>query len=101
MHPLFLKIEDGGVVPASGAQSRAQSEQILHILAMSPLSMLEIVHELKLKSKTGSLKRTVNELLTENYIEYTIPGKPNSRLQKYRLTKKGKNKGELTKSTDR
>lgn len=106
VHPLFLKIENSdGLVPASWAQSRAQSraqsEQILHILAMSPLSMLEIVHELKLKSKTGSLKRTVNELLTENYIEYTIPEKPNSRLQKYRLTKKGENKGELTKSTNR
>jgi ATP-dependent DNA helicase RecG len=52
--------------------------------------MLEIVHRLKLKSKTGSLKRAVNELLAANFIEYTIPEKPNSRLQKYRLTEKGR-----------
>lgn len=81
----------------SRAQSRAQSKQILYALAKSPLSMLEIVHALKLKSKTGSLKRAVNELLSENYIEYTIPGKPNSRLQKYRLTEKGKKQSELIK----
>lgn len=27
--------------------------------------------------------------MAESLIEYTIPGKPNSRLQKYRLTQKG------------
>jgi len=74
----------------SGAQSGAQSEKILNALAMSPLSMFEIVKTLKLKSKTGALKRAVNELLSRKHIEYTIPEKPNSRLQKYRLTKKGK-----------
>ncbi len=39
----------------------------------------------------GSLKRTVNELLDDDLIEYTIPDKPNNRLQKYRLTDKGRN----------
>lgn len=74
----------------SGAQSGAQSAQILAALSNAPLSMNELVTALGLKTKTGSLKRTMSELLADGLIEYTIPGKPSSRLQKYRLTDKGR-----------
>ena len=74
----------------SGAQSRAQSDQILNALQKSDLSMNEVVAALQLQSKTGSLKRCVSELLAAGLIEYTLPEKPTSRLQKYRLTKKGR-----------
>jgi ATP-dependent DNA helicase RecG len=46
----------------------------------------------KLLGKTGRtryLSDLMKRLLSENLIEYTLPGKPNSRLQKYRLTMKG------------
>jgi ATP-dependent DNA helicase RecG len=46
--------------------------------------------ELGLKSKTGYLKRDIKGLMEENLIEYTIPDKPQSRLQKYRLTDEGR-----------
>jgi ATP-dependent DNA helicase RecG len=64
----------------------AQSEQVLNALRQTPLAMKELVTVLGLRSKTGALKRKVNELLSGNWIEYTIPAKPKSRLQKYRIT---------------
>lgn len=67
----------------------AQSEQVLNALRQTPLAMKELVTVLGLRSKTGALKRTVNELLSGNWIEYTIPAKPKSRLQKYRITPLG------------
>jgi len=86
--PQLITEPDGQV--EEGAQSGAQSSQILHALAKSPLSMLEIVQVLNLKSKTGALKRSVNELLSNKFIEYTLADKPNSRLQKYRVTENGR-----------
>jgi len=32
----------------------------------------------------------VKELLKKQLVEYTLPDKPNSRMQKYRLTAKGR-----------
>jgi Fic family protein len=78
---------------ASGAQSRAQtgaqSDELLTALGTKPLSANELVELLNLRSKTGSFKRSIKYLLAAGNIEYTIPDKPNSRLQKYRLTDKG------------
>jgi ATP-dependent DNA helicase RecG len=74
----------------SRAQSEAQSERILIILSRSEASASELLSELGLKSKTGYLKRGIKRLMDENLMEYTIPDKPQSRLQKYRLTDKGR-----------
>ncbi|MBU0995718.1 MAG: putative DNA binding domain-containing protein [Proteobacteria bacterium] len=73
----------------SGAQSGAQSDQIIKLLGSDSLSAVELVNKLGLKSKTGALKRSLQQLLEDGLLEYTIPDKPTSRLQKYRLTKKG------------
>ena len=37
------------------------------------------------KAISGQLNKVLKELLVERVVEYTIPEKPNSRLQKYRL----------------
>ena len=47
--------------------------------------------EIGIEKKTGSLKRTLKDLIEREMIEYTIPEKPTSRLQKYRITGKGMN----------
>jgi len=72
----------------SGAQSGAQSDQIIATLTKTPLSATEIMTALNLETKTGAFKRAIKDLLTDRVIEYTLPDKPNSRLQKYRLVNK-------------
>ena len=74
----------------SKAQFGAQSEALLDALIPEPLSANELVVHLNLRSKTGAFKRTMKHLLGQGLIEYTLPEKPNSRLQKYRLTETGR-----------
>ncbi len=73
----------------SGAQSRAQSS-ILSALVNEPLSASELTAILGLETKTGAFKRAIQELLQKQLIEYTLPDNPKSRLQKYRLSDKGR-----------
>ena len=54
------------------------------------LSASEIREYLELKDRTHVRERYINPALEAKLIEYTIPDKPNSRLQKYRLTALGK-----------
>jgi ATP-dependent DNA helicase RecG len=72
-----------------GAQSGAQSVQALMALSNGDKSAWEVAEAIGLRSKTGALKRALNELLAGGLIEYTLPEKPSSRLQRYRLTRAG------------
>ena len=74
----------------SEAQSGTQSNMILLALTEKTLSAAELLSALGLKTKTGSFKRTIKDLLDQKFIEYTLPDNPKSRLQKYRITVKGR-----------
>ncbi|MBU0995838.1 MAG: ATP-dependent DNA helicase [Proteobacteria bacterium] len=60
------------------------------LLSKNSYSKNELSQLLGQKQISGQLKKVLKELLDGEYIEYTIPEKPQSRLQKYRLREKGK-----------
>ncbi len=49
----------------------------------------DLQKELQLRSQENFRQKYLMPALTAGFLEMTIPDKPNSRLQKYRLTKKG------------
>lgn len=62
---------------------------VLKSLAHSPLSRKEIFAAIGMNGDTRAFRRIVEPLLAEGYIAMTVPDKPNSKSQKYRLTEKG------------
>lgn len=74
----------------SEAQSEAQSDRVLQLLTAGPSSANALALGLGLKTKTGALKRTIKALVEQGLIAYTVPNKPDSRLQQYRLTEAGR-----------
>jgi ATP-dependent DNA helicase RecG len=71
----------------SQAESQAESltERIVALLAAGPRSKSEIAASIGIRGVTGNLNQAVRKLLAEGVIVMTLPEKPNSRLQKYRL----------------
>lgn len=55
-----------------------------------PRSAVEIMTLFGRSDRTKFKKAVLNSLMSDMLLEYTIPDKPNSRLQKYRLTAKGR-----------
>ena len=66
-------------------------KKLLHLLGHSePLGNENIRLAFGLKSRRRLRETYIAPALSDGLIQYTIPGKPNSRLQKYRLTEKGR-----------
>jgi len=64
--------------------------RVLDLLKKGPLSKKEISKELGQKSVSGQLNKVIRQLIDDKKIEYTIPDKKGSRLQKYQILGKKK-----------
>ncbi|HHE65737.1 MAG TPA: AAA family ATPase [Bacteroidetes bacterium] len=75
----------------SGVESPASNMkfQILTLLKQSSLAKSQIATELGKTKPNRYLNDLMHKLRTDGCVEYTIPDKPNSRLQRYRLTSTG------------
>jgi ATP-dependent DNA helicase RecG len=63
--------------------------RVLAALGKEPLNRHSLAGQFGHRSVSGALRKAISILLQNEWIEYTIPEKPNSRLQKYRLTLAG------------
>ena len=80
------------VKPESDEIIRPESIQTRLLMALNsaPLSKTELASALGHNSISGALNMHIREMVSKKLIEYLIPDKPNSRLQKYSITGKGK-----------
>ena len=105
--PTFEEITGGAVVTfrvAVGATARvvgkveskveSLEQRVLIALLQGPLGKLEAATRLGQKVASGQLHQVIRDLISQRLIAFTLPSKPNSRLQKYRLTTTGKREAE-------
>lgn len=71
-------------------QYQSLSTRLISLLKDGPLPVSELSRRLGQKRVSGHLKNTLGQMLSAGTVEFTVPDKPNSRLQRYRLTEKGR-----------
>ncbi len=81
---------DGMRQESDGMRQESTELRILSSLMNGPLSRKELSENLGHKKISGQLNRLISMLKKKGEIAYLIPDKPQSRLQKYLLTDKGK-----------
>ena len=93
---LIIPYAEGLVRPGKeGLESQLESQleslemRVVKVLTKGSKGKKEISELLGQKQVSGQLHTVIRQLIENQFIEYTIPDKPNSRMQKYRLTDKG------------
>lgn len=98
---VFIEFTLSAILDTVEAQAKQQKEHRVETLSDS---MVTVLNALKSKSlsrqelfaaigKTNdyrSFKRNIEPLIRDGHIEMTVPGEPSRRLQKYKLSKKGR-----------
>ncbi|MDY0206402.1 MAG: helix-turn-helix domain-containing protein [Pseudomonas sp.] len=85
-----LELEDSGL--ESRLESRLESAlaaRVILLLKEQTMGKAELAQRLGHVSVSGALNRQIKHLLVQDLVELTIPDKPTSRLQQYRLTAQG------------
>jgi hypothetical protein len=90
----MLKAIWGAVREIAGAdqvsdQETDQVKKLLALLEKEPLSASGLMHKLGLSHRPTFRNNYLHPALDRGLIEMTIPDKPRSRLQRYRITPKG------------
>jgi ATP-dependent DNA helicase RecG len=76
------------VIPQVTPQVTPQLGQLISVIE-GELNRQDIQEELNLNDRMNFMNNYLKPAIEQGLIEMTIPNKPNSRLQKYRLTQKG------------
>ena len=74
---------------SSRSGQESLERRVLALLAAESLSRSAIAGGLGHRSVSAGLNRVIHRLLKDGRAEYTVPNKPNSRLQKYRIRRAG------------
>ncbi len=96
--PVGLSGQEGGRSVTAPVEASVEAPVDIHATDRAILATLvsrecgrsDLLKMLGHKQRSGNFKKSIEKLLRGNLIERTIPDKPNSRLQKYRLTAKGR-----------
>lgn len=76
--------------PESQPESRPESQpESLELRVLGLLAGTALSSALGQKEASGHLNQVIRVLLADQTVEFTIPDKPNSRLQQYRITERG------------
>jgi len=84
-----LKSTDNKNDIKTDTQVNTQVEKLILCMTEKDYTLLEIKKDLQLKNRISFMRNYIQPALKLGLIEMTIPDKPNSRLQKYRLTQRG------------
>ena len=78
------------MAPQVTDQVTDQVERLPAFLGTRPMTAAEIMRGLEMNHRPTLRDNYLHPALQAGLIEMTVPDKPNSRLQKYRLTEKGR-----------
>ena len=81
----MLSIAIREITPQVEQQVSPQVKKLIEVLKDKELTRQELQDKLNLKDRKSFVERYLKPALEQNLIEMTIPDKPNSRSQRYRV----------------